>query len=205
MSLLIKEEVQERQLLEEGVYTAVCCSIVDLGEVYSERYDKTQPKVLISWELPETKYLHDGEVRYKQLSREYTASLHEKAGLRAALEAWRGKAFTSEELQGFSLPKIIGTACQLQIVHETSNNGKTYQNIKSIMALPKATQIDHKITKPMIFDFDNADFESKEYNLLPEWIRKKIEASETYKNRTSTQEFTDVTDHYTPDDELPWD
>ena len=119
-----------------GVHQAVCCDVVDLGIVESEwqGQKKTAHKVRIIWQLAEL--MEDG--RPYTVSSRYTASLHEKARLRADLQSWRGRAFTAEELQQFDLEKLIGAGCLINVMH-TSRNGKTYADIAAIMPLAART------------------------------------------------------------------
>jgi len=117
---------------EEGVFQAVCYGLFDLGLQYSEKWDKTAHRVLLSWELPEQRMEieRDGKTLNlpRAISREYTLSLHKKAQLRKDLEAWRGRIFTAEELAGFDLQKILGSNCMIQVLH-TKKDDKTYANI----------------------------------------------------------------------------
>jgi len=119
-----------------GVYQAVCCDVVDLGIVESEwqGQKKSAHKVRLIWQIDAR--MDDG--RPFTVSSRYTASLHEKARLRADLQSWRGRAFTVEELQRFDLEKLIGAGCLLNVMH-TSRNGKTYADVASIMPLPART------------------------------------------------------------------
>src|SRR3990167_2490369 len=61
----------------------------------------------------------------------------EKANLRKHLEAWRGKKFTKEELDGFDVEKLLGVNCQLQVIHNLSDNGGTFANVQAIVPLGK--------------------------------------------------------------------
>ena len=76
----------------------------------------------------------------KILSKIFTNSLNEKSNLKKCLEAWRGKKFSEQELQGFDLVNILRKGCQLQVLH-SEKNGKIYPSIASFMALPKGTKV----------------------------------------------------------------
>lgn len=179
MSLIAKQENESSfSPIPEGVHTAVCYGLIDLGVQYSEKFDKKAQKVLIMWELPDETYkAEDGEEKPRMLSREYTMSLHEKSGLRKDLQAWRGKTFTDEELSGFDLNNILGKGCQIQIIHKESN-GKTYANIASIMGLPKGMNV-KKPDNTIVFDLDKVTALQEMYS-LPTWVQDKIKESETY-------------------------
>lgn len=118
-----------------GVHLGVCSRVWDLGE--QEGFQgKLQHKVVIVWELDSR--LTEGEYAGKRHihMQTYTASLNEKARLRQDLEAWRGKAFTPEELQGFDLEKLLGVMCQMNLVEYTKQNGGTGVKMASIMPPP---------------------------------------------------------------------
>lgn len=115
-----------------GVHQAVCCDVVDLGIVETEWQGqrKSAHKVRLVWQLAEQ--MPDG--RPFTVSSRYTASLHEKARLRADLQSWRGKAFTEAELVKFDLERLLGVGCLVNIMH-TSRGGKVYADIAAIMPL----------------------------------------------------------------------
>lgn len=173
-----------------GVHRAVCCGIIDLGTQYNKVYDKAQHRVMIQFELPDERieFEKDGQKQEgpRLMSKEYTASLGAKANLRKDLEAWRGRAFTKEELDGFDLANIMGKGCMLNVVHN-ENNGKTYANINGIMPLYKGME-PPQAEKQLSFSFDE-DGDSIPAD-LPQWIVDKIMAA---------QEFN----HGKPSDEAP--
>lgn len=115
-----------------GTWAAVCVDIVDLGMVQGFQ-GKAQHKVKLVWQIEEDRA--DGKPF--QVQKRYTPSLHEKASLRKDLEAWRGRAFTEEELDGWDLDNVIGAGCLLCVVQVAKNN-ETYANIQSLMKLPKS-------------------------------------------------------------------
>lgn len=120
-----------------GAHAAVCCDVVDLGDVRVEYKDKvkTQHKIKIVWQIEELR--DDGSSH--TLRKQYNLSLHEKATLRKDLEAWRGRAFTPEELQGFDIELLLGKPCLINAIHREAN-GNTYCNVTGLMRLPKGMQ-----------------------------------------------------------------
>jgi len=170
-----------------GTWQAVCYGVFDIGlqkSVFNGE-EKIQHKCIVSFEINK---IFDTEGQYKGkrfvISKRYTVSLHEKSSLRKDLEAWRGKKFTEQELEGFDIEKLIGANCLLNISH-TEKDGKTYSNIMAIMKC----QAD---LKPLIAE--NKD--------MPEWIKKlqekAIPATEQKEDVNKSPEgiFPDV-----PDDE----
>lgn len=188
--------------IEEGTHVAVCYMLVDLGMQYSEQYKTKSRKVLIGWEIPdETIELEDGP-HPRTLSKQYTASLNESANLRQDLAAWRGRDFTGEELEAFDLRSIVGKTCLINVVHK-QNNGKTYANIQSIMALPKGMPKAKISDKAMVYDIDHDPPEA--VDLLPKWIQDRVKKSESYQDRLyaapKQEEFQEVADD---ESELPF-
>lgn len=118
----------------EGLHSAVCVDVVDLGMMDNKfNPEKPQHKCRIVWQIEQG----DPENQDKRyiVSGMYTISLHEKARLRKDLEGWRARKFTAAELQGFDLEKLIGVPCQVQIIHNTNADGKTYGNVQTIVPL----------------------------------------------------------------------
>ncbi len=173
-----------------GAYIGRCYSLIDLGTQHtSGQYgDKQQHKIRIAWELfgedeqgnPLTIDV-DGKQMPMTISKSYTVSLHEKAGLRKDLAAWRGKDFTDEEAKAFDVSRLIGAYCMVNAT-TSETNGKTYTNVAGLTPLPGAL----KNAKPapvhenLIFDLDTPDmkvfngFHGKLQEAIkksPEWAR----------------------------------
>jgi len=129
-----------------GVYIGRCYSLVDLGtQTTNGQYgEKHQHKIRVAWELfgedengqPLTIDV-DGKEMPMTISKSYTVSLNEKAGLRKDLSAWRGRDFTDEEAKAFDVSKLIGAYCMVNVT-TSENNGKTYSNVGGLTPLPSA-------------------------------------------------------------------
>lgn len=186
MGLIVKREnATSIPPLEEGVYVATCCAIIDLGTQYSERFDKLSPKVQIMFNINgETiKYKKDNEEIElpRVLSKEYTMTLSEKGNLIKDLEAWRGKKFTDEELKGFDLNNVLNTGCQVSIINE-EKNGRVYSDIQSIMALMKGASA-NKLLDAFIFNMNDEET-YKYWDKIPTWIQDKIKKATNYAETT---------------------
>lgn len=198
--------------LEGGVYTAISSAIVDLGLQKNEKFDKTQRKFMMIWTILNETIEVNGEQLPRQLSKEYSFSLHEKSTLRKDLQAWRGKAFTEEELRGFNILNVLNVPCQLQVLLE-ERNGRQYNNIASIMALPKGSQVE-KLENTYYFDIETMDSWTN-WTKIPQWIRDRIKRAENFKS-TGLEEYVsgikennepnnEESDMYvTPEDDLPF-
>ena len=205
MTLILEEKESSFTPVSEGLHTAICIGVIDLGEHYSEEYGNIKPRVLINWELLDETYEKDGQTLPVSISREFGMSFHEKSTLRAALVSWRGREFTAEELKGFDLRNVLGKGCQLQVVHKTSSKGKVFANIKSIVGFPKGMAVPKPTSEIIIFDLDE-DGALDNMTKLPEWIQNKIKLSETYKNMTGTEEDRPFDEDVPPlgDDDMPF-
>ena len=121
----------------EGLHHAVCVDVVDLGVVATSFGDKH--KVRIIWQIEEEN--PDTGRRY-DASKQYNLSLHEKSTLRKDLEGWRGVKFTEAQLagedqRGFDIEKLVGVNCQIQIVHDISDDARIWANVQAVVPAPK--------------------------------------------------------------------
>lgn len=206
MSFVVKEEGTSRIApIAEGSYPAVCVGLIDLG-LQNREFEgrkKCRRQVTIVWELVgETIETSEGELP-RTINKTYTASLHERSGLRKDLKSWRGREFTAEELKGFDLQNILGAPCLLQIVHKNTPNG-VYANIAAIMSLPKGMPRPAPVSAPVLFDID-AESAVEDFANLPEWIQKRIIASPTWEERVGDRvaSFKELLDNDT-EGELPF-
>lgn len=132
-----EKEFEKFPLPEAGTTQAVCCAVWDLGmqETTFNNETKLRHKIVVAWELsqlinsPESEYHNQPYM----LSKTYTLSLYENAALKKDLESWRGKSFTSEEIEhGFDVETLYGINCLIGVAHVTKGD-KTYANVSSIL------------------------------------------------------------------------
>jgi len=170
------------QPVEAGTYTARCYSMIHIGTV-TEEYNgekKEANKVRLTFELPtEMKVFKEENGEQPQvIGKDFTLSMHEKAGLRKFLSSWRGKAFTDDEAKAFDITKLLGVACTLGITHKVSKTGKTYAEISSVSTLMKGMAIADQINPS--FEFSVAEFDQAKFDALPHFIRDKVITSREY-------------------------
>jgi hypothetical protein len=142
MAIIAKEPESKFTPAPEGLHQSVCVDVIDRGLQQTPWGEKH--KVEVRWQIdqvnPETGKRYDVRAYY-------TLSLSEKANLRKHLETWRGRKFTGEELKGFDLEKLIGANCQLQVIHNLTDDGKTYANVQAIVPapgrMPKIASLDY--------------------------------------------------------------
>lgn len=171
--MIISDSGSSYEQLEEGLHPAVSILIAGVGTQRTpfkneDGTDKVQKKMIIQWETK------DGLI-----AKEYTVSLNEKANLRKDLESWRGKKFSPTELEGFDMTNLLGVQCTLQIMH--NDNG--YAKVNTV--LPKTQEL-KKTKSTNIYDITDHDQES--FELLPNWVKQKIEQSIEWQQAKKTGE-----------------
>jgi len=179
MSLIMKNEGGDFELLPEGTHLATCYMVVDLGYQITtyKGNEKVKPQVMIGWEIT-NELMKDG--RPFVASRIYNAFFQEKANLRKDLESWRGRKFNEEELEGFDISKLLKVPCQVTITHSTGE--RVYANVTTITGLPKGISVPPLINDAVIYDGDEIAYEK-----LPEWIQKKIDESVEYEEEEQSE------------------
>jgi hypothetical protein len=132
MAIVARDTQKEFVPAPEGLHGAVCVDVIDLG-IIEGPYGK-KAMVTLRWQIeednPETK-------KPFVVQRRYGLSLNGKATLRKDLETWRGKKFTKDELTGFDLEKLLAANCQLQVVHNVSDDGAVYANVAAVVPAAK--------------------------------------------------------------------
>ena len=175
MSLTLKETstAGDYELPPAGTHAGRCHLVADLGTVETTFDGKTTAsrKLLIGWTLSELR--SDGKPH--TIFRRYTASLGQKAALRAMLESWRAKAFTPEELRAFDVARLAGVPALIGVIHVTKGD-RTFANIASVGALPKGLQAPRAQVPEIVFDLDSPDA-WQDIELLPAGVRRQVELS----------------------------
>ena len=178
---------QKSDPVPAGTHHAVCYGVVAVGTQPSQQYTP-RPKVVVAFEIPGERIEIKGKDLPRGISKRYTLSLNEKASLRKDLQSWRGRPFTSAELAGFDVSKLIGANCLLSVLHQ-DRAGATYANISSISALPKSMKSVAPENPSLYFNVVEAIASAKSKGLrdiiwpedLPAWIEKLCCESEEYK------------------------
>lgn len=173
--------------VEPGVYLSVCVGYIDLGEQYSEKFKNYATKGMYIWEIPSETIEVDGEVKPRQLSKEFTLSSSKKCNLRGTIESWNGKTYSDEEFSEFELCDQVGKPCQLQVV---LNETKEYANVSNLMPLPKGFPAPTTETKFIRWDMDHWD--DAVFAELPEWVQEKIKKSTQYQKEHAPADTVEV-------------
>jgi len=171
----IAKETKTYDPAPAGTHVARCFGCVSLGTQHSPMFADAF-KVMLMFELPfETIQTEEGP-KPMTISKEYTLSLGKRANLRKHLDAWRGKPFTQDELNGFEVSNVVGAPCQLTVVHVNKQDGGIYAKIEGVTGLAKGMQCPPQVHQSVKYEID--DGENAQFKVLPEWIQRKILASE---------------------------
>ena len=171
MSLIASRaaDAGEFKSLDAGTYIARCVSIWGIGHQYNQLNDKWKPNIILRWGVPE-ETTDDG--RPLTICGFYTLSLHEKSNLYKTLVAWRGKAFTDDELAGFDLANILGAPCLLTVT--VNDNGKT--RVGGVSKLGKGMTCPDAVNELETYDMSD-DPGGAKYAALPEWVQGQVDQS----------------------------
>ncbi|MEK9505193.1 phage replication initiation protein, NGO0469 family [Gaopeijia maritima] len=148
----------------DGQFAATCIDVIDIGMVERTYRGKrrAQHRIIIRFFCGEHFRDDEGQLRPLWVDAWFTLSLSQKSALRPFLEAWRGKRFNAEELQGFNVRTLVGVDAYLQLSHNATPS-KTYCNIDSVMRLPKELQApgvpEGYVRVELRPDHDEEDFE----------------------------------------------
>lgn len=173
MGLTVKENGGNFVSAPAGTHVARCIRLIDIGTQHGEYQGKptARRQLIAMWELP-NELTEDGKPFVA--SKFYTASLSEKATLRKDLEAWRGRAFSGEELTGFSLLNVLDKACLLSIVQKDGEGTK----IGGVMALPKGAAV--PIATNEVWSFDIDAWDEQRFQSMSDGIKKLIQGSDEF-------------------------
>ncbi len=202
MGIVAKSSGSDFPLPPEGSHLARCCQVIDQGHQVHEKYG-TQHKVLIGWELSNVANEQDPGKLPFLVWNQYTMSLHERSWLCKHLVAWRGKAFTAQELDGFSLEALLNAPCILTIVH---NEG--YANVAGVAKVPAGTAVPELKHPVILFDIDRFDepLMQQVFETFSEHHQGKILGSTELRDRNGSPEVMDPQQVHQPltNDDIPF-
>jgi hypothetical protein len=166
----------------EGTHVARCFGCVALGTQHSAQFADSF-KVMLMFELPEHMIETEDGAKPAVVSKEYTLSIGPKSNLGKALESWRGRGFTKEEMKGFEISNVVGAPCQITVSHKTSAKGGVWADIIAIVGVPKNYKAPDQWHKSVKYEVEHG--KNEVFLALPEWIQKKIGACEEWQPSTA--------------------
>jgi hypothetical protein len=169
-----------RTPVSPGSHAARVYSIVELGvhQVEFQGVLKNRAMIRIGWELLDETIEVNGEQKPMVMFQEYSDSLHEKSGLKKAIEEMSGKSMSESESKEFDLVKLIGMPCILGVQHKTSkNNGEKYAKLSSIAPPMKSLTFRELSIPTVIFILAPENYEA--FKKLGRKTREKIASSKS--------------------------
>ena len=182
-----KTDMKEREIVPVGNHVARLYSIIEIGhlpDMFNE--GKLVHKMRLTFELPEEVREFDGKETTMVIGGKYTVSLYEKANLRPIVEGMLGK-LDEEDTANFDFRTLIGKPCMVQVVHQTSQQGKTYAKILSVTQVPKKLEVPAPFNLSQYFDYSYRSEESI-YQGLPQFIKDDMAVSTEMKRKVSGSE-----------------
>lgn len=207
MSIYAEQNSTPREPIEAGVHLARCYKMIFLGTVQENMVIngkptvKTLKKVRIGWEFPELLKVFKEEKGPQPLvyEQEFTLSMGDKANLRKMLESWRGRPYTDEEAVKVDITKLLGQPCMINLTHKKSQNGKIYEQLASVIPVPKQMTCPLQINSD--FELNYTDSWSKErFDSLPAFITDKMKSSMEYQQMINPHQDEFVDEHGQPKD-----
>ena len=190
----------KREIVPSGTHIARCYSMIHIGTVEWEYAGETKytDKIRIIFELPHEMREFSEERKPMVIEKEYTKSLHEKSNLRRDLEGWRGRSFSNQELNSFDITNVLGSSCNVSVIHKTSKSGNEFAQIGSISSMTKGSDCPEQINPNFIFNYED-NFNEEWLEQQPKWIQDQIKNTDEYKSKMNQKKFQD-----TPTDDMPF-
>ncbi|MFH2074086.1 MAG: hypothetical protein ABIJ57_01890 [Pseudomonadota bacterium] len=211
MGLMAKDKGDGKNFdpIPQAMHHAICYSVYDLGTQYNEKWNKSQHKVILCWELPEQRIeIEKDDVKMdlpRAISRRFTLSLHPKSDLCPFLENWRGKTFTEDEKKGFDVLKLLGVNCNLQILH-VKKDDKIYANVAGVFPLLRGAEKKEPENPIRYFSFEEGHVNIPEGT--PDWICDMIKAANEWGGGNKVPDEKGSYDESIPapdeDDDIPF-
>jgi len=166
-----------RVLAPEGAHLARCIRIIDLGTQVGEYEGKETKnrKIKFSFELlGQTFFINEGEDDEREVvftvHKEYTASIGPKASLGKDITSWLGKKLD----ETFIVESLLGKECQVNVVTQTSKQGKEYTKITGIMGIPAKMKVPKAENELIFFSLNEDEFDQEVYDEFSDWMKEVI-------------------------------
>jgi hypothetical protein len=180
-----KKGLADRQLAPIGNHIARCYQVIDLGT-----QDSTNPawnashKLRFSWELcEEMQDFGKGKKEPYSVSMTVNFFFGRNSNFTKVLEGWHGGPFTDKEQEEFDLRKLVGKACMLNVVHQTSGD-RDYANVASVSPVPTKwlNRVPPMVNQGVFFEVEMGP-QSREFLLLPDFLQKLISQCHEWKGK----------------------
>ena len=184
MSFFVESSGGGFQNCPPGMHLARNYQIIDLGTQKDNRNGVVEFKhrITLTWEIlsksEDGTPLRMNDGRPFSVNKRYNLTWAERSTLRNDLQSWRGRPFTNEELRKFDLKRVLGQYCMINVLHNTSKNGKVYANVEQITPVPgmiKGAGLPPGVNPDVIFNLSDPDMNV--FESLTPWLKKTIQES----------------------------
>ena len=175
----VKNEMSERELIDEGTYNAICIGIVDMGTQVSSYAgkEKSSRKISLTFEVQDET---DSEGKPFLLYKSYNLALSPKATFAKDLKSWKG--IEVPKGKSFNVDTLLSQPALITIAHQEAKDGSaTYANITTISAPLKGTKFRKPRTELISFYMDGNKLDVETYDKLSQYIQGKIAESPEFK------------------------
>ena len=211
MPILVNASNQDQyQPAPNGYNNAVCCDVIDLGEMETAWGKKHM--VTLQFQLEK----RDAENRPFMALKRYTATLNDRSTLKKDLESWRGKPFTAQELAGFDLETLIGINANL-LIKQVQQDEKIYANIEGVLPPIDGKYKRQQVTPDYVRKINRPNYqESTEYarqtndsargvkQAPPQGKPSSVPPKSASISQVATSLYGNTTEPLNEDDELPF-
>jgi hypothetical protein len=189
MSLNLKDAKKGMSgpLAPVGNHIARCYQLVDLGTQDSIKYGNSSHKLRFAWELcEETHDFGKGKKEPYTVSMTVNFFFGRNSNFTKLLEGWKGGTFSESELETFELKRLLGKACMINVVHNSTAD-RDYANVASVSPLPAKwrDRVPALQNKPIYFETEMGP-NSAEFKALPEFMQKVIEKCHEWRGSGSS-------------------
>lgn len=188
-----------KRIHPEGQFAAKCVDFIDHGECVisfpgSDSY--VGEKIRYVWNTgevnPDTQKPFEPNV-------EYTVSMGDRANLRKALESWRGKPYTPEQIEaGIEFHKVVGQWCMLTIAHVPTKQGRMFAKVTGIAPLHPA------IPKPDLPPYKRDEYWGKVTKEYAEKVAAFRHQDTAFAQEHAEDQFPDAFPEAPEDSDLPF-
>jgi len=162
----------EFKAVPAGTHVGVVTGLAFLGlQPGSQMYPEPSYKLALTVSFPSLT-TDDGKQNLDVTS-QYTFSTSKKATLRKMIEAINGPFADEKAVKAFDLRSLLGKAALFSVVHKAKDD-KVFANLGGVIALPAGMPVPPVLNSTRYFTPDLEPQEYlREYNALPEFLRKK--------------------------------
>ncbi len=158
---------QEKKGLEQGIYHAICYSVVDIGTSENKFDGKKKRQIVLGWKLLDEFYPDGNNLK---IHKTVTFSMNERATLRKFIASWFSGL--QVDLEDFDFSQLLNKGCSL-VLAPNMNGNITIDNVMPYKT--DGVQLDY------VELFDLSTFKGGQLpEGLEDWKKDQIKNSDEY-------------------------